>query len=66
MPKTVLADHMLHAAGVLFCCLWIDTCLRQQAGKEAVFFIGLFGYLPAHIGQAEEEVPVHGEEAPFF
>ena len=55
-----------HAAGVLFCCLWIDTCLRQQAGKEAVFFIGLFGYLPAHIGQAEEEVPVHGEEASFF
>ena len=28
VPKTVLADHMLHAAGILLCCPWIDTCLR--------------------------------------
>ena len=31
------ADDMLHAAGILFRCFWIDTCLRQQAGKEAGF-----------------------------
>ena len=41
VPKTVLADHMLHAADILLCCPWIDTCLRQQVGKEAVFLIGL-------------------------
>ena len=28
VPKTVFADHMLHAAGILLCCPWIDTCLR--------------------------------------
>ena len=62
MLKTALTNHMLHAAGILFRCFWIDTCLRQQAGKEAVLLIGLLGYLPAHIGQAEKEVLVHGEE----
>lgn len=28
VPKTVLADHILHAAGILLCCPWIETCLR--------------------------------------
>lgn len=27
--KTFWADHMLHAAGVLFRCFGIDTCLYQ-------------------------------------
>ena len=66
MPKAILADHMLHAAGLLFRCFWIDTCFRQQVGKEAVFLVGLLGYLPAHIGQTKEEIPVHGEKAALF
>ena len=66
MLKTALTNHMLHAAGILFRCFWIDTCLRQQAGKEAVFFIGLLGYLPAHICQTEEEVRIHGEKSALF
>ncbi len=57
---------MLHAAGLLFRCFWIDTRLRQQAGKEAVFLIGLLGYLTAHISQAEKEVLVYGEETALF
>ena len=28
VPKTVLADHMLHTTGILLCCPWIETCLR--------------------------------------
>ena len=60
------SNHMLHAAGLLFRCFWIDTRLRQQAGKEAVFLIGLLGYLTAHISQAEKEVLVYGEETALF
>ena len=66
MPKAILANHMLHAAGLLFRCFWIDTRLRQQAGKEAVFLLGLRGYLTAHISQAEKEVLVYGEETALF
>ena len=28
VPKTVFADHMLHATGILLCCPWIETCFR--------------------------------------
>ena len=66
MLKTALTNHMLHAAGVLFCSFGFHTGLHQQACEEAVLLIGLLGYLPAYIGQAEEEVPVHGEETALF
>ena len=66
MLKTALTNHVLHAAGVLLSRFRLYPSIHQQSGKEAVFFIGLLRYLPAHIGQAEEEVPVHGEEASFF
>jgi len=64
--KTGWADHMLHVAGVLFGGFGLYTGLYQQACEEAVLFIGLLGYLPAYIGQTEEEVPIHGKEAPSF
>ena len=37
----------------------IDPGRNKPPGKEAVFFIGLLGYLSAYIGQAQREVLIH-------
>lgn len=39
---------------------------QKYSFKEAVFLIGLLGYLTAHISQAEKEVLVYGEETALF
>ena len=38
------ADDMLHAAGILLGSLWLYTCIHQQLGEKAVFFIGTLCY----------------------
>ena len=63
MPKAILANHMLHAAGLLFGGFGLYTGFHQQASEEAMFLVGLLRYFAAYIGQAEEEILIHGEEA---
>ena len=50
---------VLHPAGLPFRGLGIDPGRNKPPGKEAVFFIGLLGYLSAYIGQAQREVLIH-------
>lgn len=56
MPKAILANHMLHAAGLLFGGFGLYTGFHQQASEEAMFLVGLLRYFAAYIGQAEEEI----------
>ena len=57
---------MLHPAGLPFRGLGIDPGRDKLASKEAVFLIGLLGYLPAYISQVQGEVFIHRQEAAFF
>src|SRR5699024_10718634 len=61
----LLADDMLHPAGVPFRRFRVYAGLDQPVGKEAVLFVDLLRHFPTHIGQMQEIVAVHCQEAPF-
>jgi|GEM_PF-4237377 len=46
MLEGLLADDMLHPAGVPFRRFWVYAGLDQPVGKETVLFVGLLGHLP--------------------
>ena len=46
MLEGLLADDMLHPAGVPLRRCRIDTGLGEQSRKEAMLFVGLLGHLP--------------------
>ena len=54
MLEGLLADDMLHPAGIPFRRFWVYAGLDQPVGKEAVLFVDLLRHFPAHIGQANE------------
>lgn len=60
----LLTDHMLHPTGVLLGGLGIHASVSEHLRKETVFLIGLLRHLSAYIGQVEEIVTVHRQEAP--
>ena len=64
MLEGLLADDMLHPAGVPFRRFRVYAGLDQPVGKEAVLFVDLLRHFPAHIGQMQEIVAVHRQEAP--
>lgn len=64
MLEGLLADDMLHPAGVLFRRYRVYASLDQPVGKEAVLFVDLLRHFPAHVGQVQEIVAVHCQEAP--
>ena len=45
---------MLHPAGILLGGLWLYTCIHQQLGEKAVFFIGTLCYFASYISQANK------------
>lgn len=51
--------------GVLFRRYRVYAGLDQPVGKEAVLFEDLLRHFPARIGQMQEIVAVHCQEAPF-
>lgn len=51
--------------GVLFRRYRVYVGLDQPVGKEAVLFEDLLRHFPARIGQMQEIVAVHCQEAPF-
>ena len=59
----LLADDMLHPAGVLFRRYRVYAGLDQPVGKEAVLFVDLLRHFPAHIGQMEKVIFVHHKKA---
>ena len=64
MLEGLLADDMLHPAGVLFRRYRVYSSLDQPVGKETVLFVDMLRHFPAHIGQMQEIVAVHRQETP--
>ena len=64
MLEGLLADDMLHPAGVLFRRYRVYSSLDQPVGKETVLFVDMLRHFPAHIGQMQEIVAVHRQEPP--
>ena len=65
MLEGFLTDHMLHTAGILLSGLGVHASVSEHLRKETVFLIGLLRHFPSYVGQVEEIVTVHRQEAPI-
>lgn len=63
MLKGFLTDDVLNPAGVPFRRFRVYADFNQSVGKEAVLFVDLLRYFPAHIGRMEKVIFVHREKA---
>ena len=61
--ERLAADVVFDAAGVLRGGLFIDTEAAEEAGQDGVAFVDVLGALKAGVGQFDEAVRVHDDEA---
>lgn len=61
-PEGLLADDVLHPAGVPFCCFRGYAGLGEQIREKAVLLIGLLGYLSPQVSQMKKEIIIHCKE----
>ena len=62
MLEGLLADDMLHPAGVLFRRLTVNTGSDKLLCKELMAFIDFFRHFLAYVGQVEKSILVHPQK----
>ena len=66
MLKGLLADDMLHPAGVPLRRRRINAGLGEQIREKAVLLIGLLGNFSPSVSQMTKEVLIHRKKSTFL